>query len=91
MSKIVQMTALLVAFFAFCVTVTVGFISGVQPVTVLIRGVIALGIFGMIGALLFQVVAKNIMIDIQRNQIEEIEQSNQNNAQMQSESAETPR
>ncbi len=90
MSKIVQTAILLVAFLAFSVTVAVGFISGVQPVTVLIRGAMAMGIFGMIGAFFFRVVAKNIAIDIQRNQIEEMKKTNQNAAEMQAGSTETP-
>jgi hypothetical protein len=90
MSKIVQTAIVLAAFLAFSVTVAAGFLSGVQPVTVLIRGAIALGIFGTIGAFFFRVVAKNIAVDIQRNQIEEMKQTNQNAAEMQAGSAETP-
>lgn len=90
MSKIVQTAILLVAFLAFSVTVAAGFLSGVQPVTVLIRGAVALGIFGTIGAFLFQVMAKNIAADIQRNQTGEMEKTNQNAAKMQAGSTETP-
>ena len=67
---------------------TIGLVAQ-KPVTVLIRGAIALGVFGVIGAFVFQIVAKNIAVDIQRNQIEELRES-QNAAQMQSESAENP-
>ncbi len=91
MSKIVQTAILLAAFLAFSVTVAAGFLSGVQPVTVLIRGAMAMGIFGTIGAFFFRVMAKNISIDIQRNQMEEMNGKNQNAAEMPAKSTEPPK
>ena len=91
MSKIVQTAILLVAFLAFSVTVAAGFLAGVQPVTVLIRGAMAMAIFGMIGAFFIRVVAKNITIDIQRNQTDEIGKTNQNAAEMRAGPTETPK
>ena len=60
------MMVLLISFIAFCTTVAVGFLAGVEPVTILIRGTIALGIFSMLGLVFSQIIARSIMHELNR-------------------------
>jgi len=70
MTKIVQFMTLLLSLTAFIITAAVGLAAGVEPVVVLLRGTIALVIFGIIGIFFFQMIGRSVLIELARLQYE---------------------